>query len=107
MVVSSLTKAVALITDRLAKYQKKAQEINDACEALGLPPALDIDLEDDIRVCLDPAYRMEGFGVVLPGLRPNLSFYVHYRKGRPEHVAVGKFLVPIKFSDILKLGLQR
>ncbi len=68
---------------RLAKYQAKAREINAACEALRLPPALDIDIEDDIRVRLDPVYRMEGFGVVV-GLPPKLSFYVHYKKRQPR-----------------------
>ena len=37
------------------------------------------------------------------GLPPKLSFYVHYKKGQPEHVAVGKFLVPIAFGDVIKI----
>ena len=102
MVATPVVGTVALLMSRLAKYQQKADEINAACAALGLPPALDINFEDDIRVRLDPVYKMEGFGVVL-GLPPKLSFYVHYKKGSPEHVAVGKFLVPIGFGDIIKI----
>ena len=102
MPITAAMGTVALLMSRLAKYQKKAEEINAACEALGLPPALDINLEDDIRVRLDPDYRMEGFGIVM-GLPPKLSFYVHYKKGHPDHVAVGKFAVPIAFGDIGKI----
>jgi hypothetical protein len=102
MIVTPVTGALALLFSRLAKYQVKAEEINAACEALGLPPALDIDLGGDIRIRLDPVYRMEGFGVVV-GLPPRLSFYMHYKKDSPDHVAVGKFSVPIAFGDIAKI----
>ena len=102
MVATSVAGTLALLLTRLAKYQAEAEEINTACEALGLPPALDINFEDDIRVRLDPAYKMEGFGLVV-GLPPKLAFYVHYKKGSSEHVAVGKFLVPIAFGDIAKI----
>lgn len=102
MTVTAAMGTIALLMGRLAKYQRKAEEINAACEALGLPPALDVNFENDVRVRLDPDYRMEGFGVVL-GLPPKLAFYVHYKKGHPEHVAVGKFKVPIAFGDIIKI----
>lgn len=102
MVATPTIGALTLLLSRLAKYQKKAAEINAACEALGLPPALDIHFEDKLRVWLDPVYNMEGFGAVM-GLPPKLSFYVHYKKGKPEHVEVGKFLIPIAFGDLIRI----
>ena len=103
MVVTPVVGTLALLVGRLAKYQGKAEEINAACAALELPPALDINLEGDIRVSLNKEYRFEGFGVVI-GFPPRMSFYVHYKPWSPEeHVAVGKFSVPIGFGDIAKV----
>ena len=85
MIATPVVGTLGLLLGRLAKYQEKAEEINAECEALGLPPALDIRLEEEVRIWLDPAYNMEGFGVAF-GLPPKLSFYVHYKKGSPEHV---------------------
>ena len=103
MVVTPVAGTLALLVGRLAKYQGKAEEINAACAALGLPPALDISFEEDVRISLNKEYRFEGFGVVI-ALPPKMSFYVHYKPWTPEaHVAVGKFLVPIGFGDIAKI----
>lgn len=65
MVVTPAVGTLALLLSRLAKYKKKAEEINADCEALGLPPALEIGFEDEIRVWLNPVYKMEGFGAVM------------------------------------------
>ncbi|MEO1347879.1 MAG: hypothetical protein AAFW84_03635 [Cyanobacteria bacterium J06635_15] len=102
MIVTPIAGTLALLLSRLAKYQKKAEEINAACAAKGLPPALDINLDGEIRFKANTAYQFEGFGAVV-GLPPKLSFYVHYKPDSPEHVEVGRFLVPIRFADLVKI----
>ncbi|MEO1347880.1 MAG: hypothetical protein AAFW84_03640 [Cyanobacteria bacterium J06635_15] len=99
MMTTSTSGVLALLMSKLARFQEEATEINAACAAKGLPPALDVSLDGDIRIEANKAYQFAGFGVVV-GLPPKLSFYVHYKPDSPDHVSVGKFLVPIRFGEI-------
>ena len=102
MVTTSVTSKLTLLLSRLNRHRGKIEEINHTSEALGLPPAIDLNFEGDIQIGTNPDYRFEGFGIVF-GLPPMMSFYVHYKPESPEHVELGRFLMPIRFGDLATL----
>jgi hypothetical protein len=85
---------------QIKELQQVANEVNAACENLGLPPAIEIDLSIP-KVETNKDYRFEGFGFVL-GLPPKISFYVHYKPESEEHVEVGRFLMPLGISEFFQ-----
>ncbi len=103
---TALATGFAVLMTRISKYKKLADEVNQACMEKGCPPAFDIQLspnsEGDFRIRASKDYRFEGFGVVL-GLPPKMSFWVHYLPESENHVEIGRFLVPIDFTDIWKI----
>jgi hypothetical protein len=82
---------------------RTVDKINKECAKRGLPPAFEIGEDGNPQLPGDTNYRFEGFGMVL-GLPPKLCFWVHYKPGRPEHVNLGRFSIPIKFGDLANLG---
>jgi hypothetical protein len=92
---------------QITKYKGVADQINKACEEKGCPPAFDIQLSptsesDSIHIRASEQYRFEGFGAVL-GLPPKMSFWVHYLLEDGKTIEIGRFLVPIAFSDFRKI----
>jgi hypothetical protein len=96
---STLTVATVLsvILSALKKAPEVAEEINQKCQEKGLPPAFVIH-DNPFDIEGNPDYRFEGFG--LTGFLPKLSFWVHYKPGSPQHVEIGRFLVPISLFQI-------
>ncbi|MBD1842423.1 hypothetical protein H6F89_03125 [Cyanobacteria bacterium FACHB-63] len=89
----AVTSFAASITSILVKAPQVVKEVNDRCAALGLPPALTLTLSPpDVDGNTD--YTFEGFGLVF-GFPPQVSFYVHYKKGSPQHKEIGRFLIPL------------
>lgn len=88
---------LALVLAQLLKLKTQAAEINRACNQLGLPDAIALN-ETGISASTD--YRFEGFGVVV-GLTPRIQFYLHHV---PSETRVGRFLVPIAWGDVGKVG---
>lgn len=98
--------ALALLMSRIVKYRNIAEEINQACTEKGYPPAFDIQLsptrDENIHIRASDKYRFEGFGGVF-GLPPKLSFWVNYLPPEGEQIPIGRFLIPIGFSDFGKI----
>ncbi|MBW4445276.1 MAG: hypothetical protein KME10_29725 [Plectolyngbya sp. WJT66-NPBG17] len=89
----------------LANSRQTIDEINTACSTKGLPPAFQDSDTSPVGIVGNPGYRFEGFGVIV--VRPfppkfALSFWVHYRPGSTQHVALGRFTVPISALNALK-----
>lgn len=103
MLHAALTTIPFLLSAR-EKTQAAIASVNQRCTEFNLPQAFETgsaETESSLSQELlrgNPDYRFEGFGVVL-GLRPKLSFWVHYKKGTPEHKELGRFLVKL---DVLK-----
>jgi len=76
----------------LIDAKKTVTAVNDACARKDLPPALTLQ-SSPLNLHGNPNYRFEGFGIVA-GLKPKLSFWVHYKPGIAEHVQVGQFQMP-------------
>lgn len=96
-IVNSLLKA-------LADSRQTIEQINAACTAKGLPPALKDSDTSPIGIVGDPDYRFEGFGVIVTRPFPPkfaLSFWVHYKPDSAQHVELGRFTVPISISDVV------
>lgn len=95
---------VATVLSILAASRQTIDAINNACTAKGLPPALKIGANlTDIEGNQD--YRFEGFGLIA-GLPPKLAFWVHYKPDSSDHVALGRFTMPVsigKLSEIQSL----
>ncbi|GAP94818.1 hypothetical protein [Leptolyngbya sp. NIES-2104] len=95
---------VATILTILANSHQTIDTINNTCTAKGLPPALKFGADiTDIEGNQD--YRFEGFGLIA-GLPPKLAFWVHYKPDSSDHVALGRFTMPIsigKLSEIQSL----
>jgi hypothetical protein len=85
---------------QIRELQEVVDEVNTACEQLGLPPAIEIDLSIP-KVETNKDYSFQGFGLVL-GLPPKISFYVHYKPGSEDHVEVGRFLMPLGISEFFQ-----
>ena len=109
MVLGTATTAISIALPILRFSHKAIEKVNKACDEKGLPPAFEIKLPDeegsleDIEVQGNPDYRFEGFGLDV-GIPPQLSFWVHYKPGSPDHVEVGKILVPVRFSKVFDLS---
>ncbi|MCU0550371.1 MAG: hypothetical protein MUC48_13560, partial [Leptolyngbya sp. Prado105] len=75
---------VTTILSILATSHQTIDQINQACVAKGLPPALKIGANfAEIEENRD--YRFEGFGLSA-GLSPKLTFWVHYKPESPDHM---------------------
>lgn len=94
-----MTAATSVIS-MLASARQTVESINQVCAAKNLPLAFDVD--DVTKRNLD--YRFEGFGLIL-GLPPKVSFWVHYKPGSPDHVAIGRFTTSIAIGRLFK-GLR-
>ncbi len=104
---TTIAPALGLLMSRISKYKALAEEINRACKEKGCPPAFDIQLSptsenDSIHIRASKEYRFEGFGFVF-GFPPKMSFWVHYLLEDDKTIEVGRFLVPIAFSDFRKI----
>lgn len=84
------------VLDLLANARQTVGQINAKCAEKGLPPAIEFTGEG-LGITSNTDYRFEGFGLVI-GLPPKVSFYVHYKPDSPEHVELGRFLVPINLG---------
>ncbi|MCU0549956.1 MAG: hypothetical protein MUC48_11465 [Leptolyngbya sp. Prado105] len=88
-----------------------ANQVNQLCKKQGLPSAfidengaLTIDKQaTEIRGSTD--YRFTGWGVVV--LLPRLQCWVHYKAGSPEHIKVGRVLVPLNFMPLIQLLMEK
>lgn len=103
MVVTSVGTILSILFETLASSQRTVEQINKACSNKELPPAFLVDNQGNPDIPGNPDYRFEGFGIIL-GVPPKLSFYVHYKPDSPEHVALGKFTVPIGFAKLVDLN---
>lgn len=108
MVLGTATAAIAIALPILKLSYESIEKVNDACAEKELPPAFEIKIraeEGDLEA-LDvegnPDYRFEGFGLDI-GIPLKLSFWIHYRPDSPDHVEVGKILIPIRLSKVLNL----
>lgn len=89
----------------LADSRQTIEQINAACKAKGLPPALKDSDTSVIGIIGDPDYRFEGFGVIVIQPFPPkfaLSFWVHYKPESAGHIELGRFTVPISILDVVK-----
>lgn len=105
MTVATATALVDNLLSVLANSRQTIDEINAACTAKGLPPAFKESDTSAIGIVGNPDYRFEGFGVIL--VRPfppkfALSFWVHYKPESDQHIALGRFTVPISVFDVGK-----
>ncbi|MEP0919772.1 hypothetical protein NC981_23380 [Leptolyngbya sp. DQ-M1] len=105
MTVTTATALVDSLLSVLANSRQTIDEINAVCTAKELPPALKESDTSAIGIVGNPDYRFEGFGVIL--VRPfppkfALSFWVHYKPESDQHIALGRFTVPISVFDVGK-----
>lgn len=70
--------------------------VNAACASHHLPNAF-----NGFNANTD--YRFEGFGIAFQGFHPEITFWVHYKPDSPEHVPLGKFEIPITYSQAVTL----
>lgn len=89
--------AAGFAGSQLKAIEKVANEVNSKCDELGLPPAI-INTFPSLETNTD--YRWEGFGLVLFPL--SISVYVHYKPESPDHVEVGRFLMPIGIDSFFR-----
>ncbi len=99
--VATAVGVLDILFETLANSQKTVDQINQACAAKGLPPAFSMDENGNPAIPGNPDYQFEGFGVII--FLPQLAFWVHYKPGGPQHVALGRFTVPIGFGKLLDL----
>lgn len=98
--ISTVTTAISIALPLLRMSYKEIEAINKKCSDKGLPPAFAINLPGgtdnsiDFDVQGNPDYRFEGFGIVVVPL--NIQFWIHYKPDSPEHVELGRHLIPIK-----------
>ena len=82
------------------KIQSMMGEINQRCGEMQLPYAFYEDSIDEEEACPivllrgNSDYQFENLGFVFR-FPPKLSFWVHYKKGTPEHKTVGRFLMDL------------
>lgn len=106
---TTIAPAIGLLMSQISKYKALAEQINRVCNEKGCPPAFDIQLSptpesDSVHIRASKEYRFEGFGFVF-GFPPKMSFWVHYVPESGNRVEIGRFLVPIAFSDFRKIYL--
>lgn len=89
--------ATTSVVSMLESARQTVEDINQACAAKNLPFAF--DPVDVMNRNLD--YRFEGFGLVL-GLPPKVSFWVHYKPGTADHVALGRFTTSISIGRLFR-----
>lgn len=99
LTIKPATHSAGILT-QLSAFKKTAEKVNKACAEKGLPPAFDIDL-DDLKVNINRDYRFEGFGIIV-SFPPKVSFYVHYKPDSADHVALGKFTMPLNLVSIIQ-----
>ncbi len=102
--VSSAVGVLDSLFETLANSQKTVDQINQACAAKGLPPAFAMDENGKPVIPGNTDYRFEGFGLII--LPPQLSFWVHYKPESTQHIALGRFTVPVglgKLADLKRL----
>ncbi|NEZ54219.1 N-acetylmuramidase family protein [Adonisia turfae] len=95
---------IIFLTSVLAGSTKAVNSINSKASEKSLPPAFDLS---NGNIKGNPDYRFEGFGVDFTGFlppKPRLTFYVHFKKGLPQHVSLGKFAVPLSLSALGNVG---
>lgn len=108
MVLTTTATAVSVTLPILKLSYKSIEAINAACADKKLPPAFNMPVSDriinlsNVNIQGNPDYRFEGFGVDV-GVPLKLSFWVHYKPNSPNHIAVGKILVPIQFGEVFDL----
>lgn len=107
MVLGAATTAISIALPILRLSQESIDKVNQKCIEKGLPRAFEVNKSEGDGIDLDingnPDYRFEGFGLNV-GIPMKLSFWVHYKPDSPEHVSVGKILVPIQFSKVLNVS---
>lgn len=105
MTVTTVTTIVDSLLQVLANSRQTIDQINAACAAKTLPPAFKESDTSPIGIVGNPDYRFEGFGVIVVRPLPPklaLSFWVHYKPESDQHVALGRFTVPISVFDAIK-----
>lgn len=103
MIITPTASILSILFETLSSSQRTIEQINQACSSKGLPLAFPLDNQGTPDIPGNPDYRFEGFGIIL-SLPPKLSFYVHYKPDSPEHIALGKFTVPISFGRLVDLN---
>ena len=93
--------AIDILFKTLVNSRKTVDQVNKACADKMLPPAFPIDHSGNPKIPGNRDYRFEGFGVAV--FPPKLSFWVHYKSGSANHVALGKFAVSIGIGKLLNL----
>ncbi len=109
-----LTTALTLVPTMMISARESAkdiiEEINSKCIEKNVPPAFEVgSIEDaknldEIHFRCNPDFRFEGFGMNI-GLRPQLTFWVWYKKGASDAVEIGKIHVSLSILDKLALDL--
>lgn len=107
MVLGAATTAISIALPILRLSRESIDKVNQKCAEKGLPPAFEAKSSEgdvlDLDINGNPDYRFEGFGLTV-GIPIKLAFWIHYKPESPEHVSVGKILVPIQFSEILNVS---
>lgn len=102
--------AISAFSSLLAGYGRVVREINDKCHEKGLPPAFLITSIGDGLIQGNDLYRFEGFGLsfasIIP-LKPQITFWVHYKSDSPEHQSLGVFGIPINLAQASILDILR
>jgi hypothetical protein len=86
-----------ILLTALANSRKTLDQINQAAKQKGLPLPFPPDENGEPQIPGNTDYRFEGLGLIV-GLPPKISFWVHYKPGSPDHVALGRFTVPIELG---------
>lgn len=89
---------ITTVLSILASSHQTIDEINQACVAKGLPPALKFG-ENITDIEENRDYRFEGFGMIA-GLPPKLAFWVHYKPDSSQHIELGRFTMPVGVGKI-------
>lgn len=101
MTVTAASTVFNTVASILANSHQTIDDINKACAARGLPPALNIG-DRLTAITGNPDYRFEGFGLVI-GFPPKLSFWVHYQPESANSVEIGKFTMAISVGKLSQI----
>lgn len=102
MAIATATAILDSVFAVLANSNQTIDEINAACLAQGLPHAF-TESDSPLEVDGNPDYRFEGFGIIVVRPLPPkfaLTFWVHYKPDSVNHVALGKFTMPISADKL-------